>query len=261
MTIAHLPESSSTPLPLAAVTGALHEVRRALAAADWQVVDLATEGDTVSLRLRFAGTATTPVAALSREGDHWSLEWAGSVLRLRSSKGLCYLHALLSSPGVDLHALQLAAAADPGAASAGRDDPDLTTGGHDGAGPLLDETAKNAYRRRLGDLREEVADAEACHDPERAERARSEIDALTRELARAFGLGGRARPACSPAERARVNITRSLRAVISRLAEDFPDLGHHLDTSVNTGTFSGYHPGPHPPVAWRLGRLNTVPPR
>lgn len=257
MTIAHSPESAPS---LAAVTGALHEVGRVLTAADWRVLDLTAEGDTVCLRLRFTGTATTPVATLSREGDHWSLEWAGSVLRLRHCKGLSYLRALLSSPGVDLHALQLSAAADPGA-PAGRDDPELALGGCDGTGPLLDETAKNAYRRRLADLREEVDDAEACHDPERAERARSEIDALTGELARAFGLGGRVRPICSPAERARVNTTRSLRAVISRLTQDFPDLGHHLDSSVTTGTFSGYHPGPRPPVAWRLGRPNTVHPR
>ncbi|NUT90512.1 MAG: hypothetical protein HOY78_00650 [Saccharothrix sp.] len=249
MTIAHSPESAP---PLAAVTGALHEVSRALTAADWRVLDLTAVGDTVSLRLRFTGATTTPVASLSREGDHWSLEWAGSVLRLRHCKGLWYLRALLSSPGVDLHALQLSAVADPGAPPGDRDDPELTAGGTDGTGPLLDETAKNAYRRRLGDLREEVEDAEACHDPERAERARSEIDALTAELARAFGLGGRARPVCSPAERARVNTTRSLRAVITRLTQEFPDLGHHLDTSVNTGTFSGYHPGPHPPVVWRL---------
>ncbi|MEU7526734.1 hypothetical protein AB0A74_13450 [Saccharothrix sp. NPDC042600] len=257
MTIAHSPESGP---PLASVTGALHEVSRALTAADWRVVDLTADGDTVSLRLRFTGTAGTPVATLSREGDHWSLEWAGSVLRLRHCKGLSYLHALLSSPGIDLHALQLSAVEGPGAPPADHD-PELTAGGCGGTGPLLDETAKNAYRRRLADLREEVADAEQCHDPERAERARSEIDALTAELARAFGLGGRARPACSPAERARVNTTRALRAVISRLTRDFPDLGHHLDTSVNTGTFSGYHPGPHPPVAWRLRRPNTVHPR
>ncbi|MEJ2853376.1 MULTISPECIES: hypothetical protein [unclassified Saccharothrix] len=255
MTIAHSPESP----PPAAVTGAPAEVSRALTAADWRVLDLTADGDTVSLRLRFTGTAGTPVATLSREGDHWSLEWAGSVLRLRHCKGLSYLHALLSAPGTDLHALQLATAADPGTPH--RDDPEPTAGGCAGVGPLLDETAKNAYRRRLADLREEVDDAQACHDRERAERARSEIDALTGELARAFGLGGRARPACSPAERARVNTTRALRSVLTRLTREFPDLGHHLDTSVNTGTFSGYHPGPHPPVAWRLGRPNTVHPR
>lgn len=195
----------------------------------------------MSLRLRFTGPVTgPPIAVLRREGDYWSLCWAGAVHRLRHTRGLGYLHELLSRPGTDIHALQLAAPhADPG-----------------DAGPLLDDAAKNAYRRRLADLREEEADAEHCHDSERATRARLEIDALTQQLAQAFGLGGRVRVAGSAAERARINITRALRTAIARITEAFPDLGHHLSTTVHTGTFSGYQPGPNPPLIWRL---NIVP--
>ena len=83
------------------------------------------------------------------------------------------------------------------------------------AGPALDTAAKQSYRRRVAELRAEVDEADAHHDLERAARARLELEALMRELRRAVGLGGRDRPSGSSAERARVNVARSLRRAIS----------------------------------------------
>lgn len=232
-------------LSLSAVSGVLGEIVRVFTDSRWRIVELAAEGDTVSLRLRLIGpTDRLPTAVLAREGDYWSLHWNGAVHRLRHTRGMGYLHVLLSRPGTEVHALQLAApGAGPGAAG--------------DAGPLLDDTARDAYRGRLAELCEEETDAEHCNDHERASRARREIDALTQQLAQAFGLGGRARVAGSITERARINVTRALRTVIARVAEAYPDLGHHLSTTVHTGTFSAYQPGPHPPLRWRL---NIVPP-
>jgi hypothetical protein len=42
-----------------------------------------------------------------------------------------------------------------------------------------------------------------------------------------------------------------MKAAIGRLEAEDPALGHHLRTSVRTGTFCVYHPGPDPPV-WEL---------
>ena len=64
-------------------------------------------------------------------------------------------------------------------------------------GPVLDPRAKAAYRRRLDELQADRDEAEAFNDPERAERARSEYDAVAAELgprsASAAATGGRAR--------------------------------------------------------------------
>jgi hypothetical protein len=64
---------------------------------------------------------------------------------------------------------------------------------------VLDTEAKEAYRRRLQELGEELHEGRAWHDPERIARIEEEIDAVTDELARATGLGGRDRQAPSPA--------------------------------------------------------------
>ena len=88
-----------------------------------------------------------------------------------------------------------------------------------GAGPRLDATAKAAYRARLEALRAEIDEAVALGDGARAERAREELEFVTRELDLAVGLGGRDRTESgSHAERARVNVTRAIRSTVKRIA-------------------------------------------
>jgi hypothetical protein len=118
------------------------------------------------------------------------------------------------------------------------------------AGALLDATAKAAYQTRLGELRAELAEAEACNDPVRAARARAELEFLVAELARAVGLGGRDRRAASHAERARLNVTRTIRAAVANLARANPSLGRHLAATIRTGRYCAYTPDPRAPIAW-----------
>jgi hypothetical protein len=92
------------------------------------------------------------------------------------------------------------------------------------------------------DLRDQLEEAEALGDLGRAERAREELDALARELSRAFGLGGRSRRAGAAAERARTAVQRRVRDAIRRIGEHAPELAEHLDHAVRTGTFCAYRP-------------------
>jgi hypothetical protein len=90
------------------------------------------------------------------------------------------------------------------------------------AGEMLDATAKAAYKAGLEDLQAELDEAESFNDPARAVKAKDEIDFLASELARAVGLGGRDRRAASHAERARLNVTRAIRAAMGNLARANP---------------------------------------
>src|SRR5262249_38246238 len=45
-----------------------------------------------------------------REGEYWTVRYEGSVTRLKDGKGLRYLAQLLSDPGREYHAVDLAAA-------------------------------------------------------------------------------------------------------------------------------------------------------
>jgi len=137
-----------------------------------------------------------------------------------------YLDHLLRSPGRELYVLVLA-----GADEAPED-----------AGAVLDDRAKQAYRRRVEDLEDQPAEAERLGDRGRASRAREELEAVAEQLASAVGLGGRDRKAASNVERARVNVQRRLKDAIRRIAEHDAALGRYLDATVRTGTYCVYRP-------------------
>jgi AAA ATPase domain len=190
-----------------------------------------------------------------REGEYWTIAYQGSVVRLKDAKGLRHLARLLAHPGREFHAVDLEMAEGQAAPSASLGPkarsgelemrPDLGD-----AGVLLDATAKAAYQARLGELRAELEEAERYNDPARAAKASAERDFLVGELARAVGLGGRDRRAASHAERARLNVTRAIRAAITNLARANPSLGGHLSSTIRTGRYCSYTPDPRAPIAW-----------
>jgi hypothetical protein len=120
------------------------------------------------------------------------------------------------------------------------------------AGELLDARAKEAYRRRLVEIEEDVAEAQGFGDAERAARAEAEREFLIRELSRAIGLTGQHRRAGDATERARASVTRAIRHAMARIAEHHPELGAHLNSTIRTGTYCVYLPDPRVPVAWQL---------
>jgi len=178
------------------------------------------------------------------EGEFWTVAFEGAAFRLRDSKGLHYIAALLRQPGRELHSLDLAGSRAP---SEGQP----VHGGSD-AGPILDPQAKAQYRARLDELEEELREAEQWNDRERVSRANEERELLAHELAAAVGLGGRDRKAASDSERARLNVTRAIKAVLDRIAEHSPALAQHFEATLRTGTFCSYVPDPRSPLRWEL---------
>jgi tetratricopeptide (TPR) repeat protein len=173
-----------------------------------------------------------------RESDYWSVEFDQRTVRLRDLKGLHYLARLLGAPGREFHVLDLVAV---------ERSPDAGD-----AGPMLDAQAKEAYRRRLAEIEEDIEEAQIVGDGERATQAQAERDFLARELARAVGLGGRDRHASSDSERARASVTRAIRQAMARIQDHHPTLGEHLDRTIRTGTTCGYLPDPRVPAPWKL---------
>jgi hypothetical protein len=186
-----------------------------------------TTTTTTSTRTKSAPPLAPPAIVLTKEGEMWTLRAGEESWHLKPSKGFSYLAALLAHPHEELHVAQLVGAGEE------------VTGD---AGPMLDATAKERYRRRATDLRAALDEAIAHGDPGREARAREELDALSEELARAVGLGGRDRKAASDVERMRVNVQRRLKDAIDRVRAQSPAVGRYLDASVRTGSFCSYAP-------------------
>src|SRR5262249_50660095 len=156
------------------------------------------------------GSAESSHGVFRREGDYWTVSWRSSVIRLKDAKGLRHIAYLLANPGRQVLACELAAA---GTVSGDRPksiDPDRARDLGD-AGAVLDAKARALYRRRICELREELAEAAQLDDECKAARLRFELESLRDQLASAVGLGGRNRKTASHSERARLMVTKAIK--------------------------------------------------
>lgn len=217
-------------------------------------LDVTLSVDDRSLLDRFTRSGpAVPVttATLGRDSQGWTALHEAVRIRLPSTKGLRYVAELVAAPGVERHVFDLVDRIEGVAA----DGPDRRRLGD--AGELLDAAARAAYRHRVERLRWEVEEALSVGDDKRAATLQDECDLLVAQLAAAFGLSGRGRTASSAAERARLNVTRSIRTAIARIAADLPAAGEVLDRRIRTGLYCAFEPDPADSVRWVVqSRLN-----
>src|ERR1700720_3501406 len=222
---------------------------------------------------RATGSRSSENGIFRKEGEYWTVGYGGKAFRLKDTKGLGYLAHLLRHPSVEFHVLDLA-----GGIPGQRDEDETNHSAHGlqrgdenlekagihiaslgDAGEMLDDQAKSAYRRRLSELREELDEAKQLGNVDRAEQVEQEIDALTSELSRAVGLGGRNRRAASASERARQSITKTIKSVLERIAQSDARLGNIFSRCLKTGYFCSYQPDPDLPVAWEFAATIVEP--
>jgi tetratricopeptide (TPR) repeat protein len=195
-----------------------------------EIRDEATAREIAELLAETSRVEPTKSATLRPEGGVWHIAFNGASAHVPDMKGLWHLRELVSRPRTPLPALSLIAAPTEELIPVGD------------AGPMLDLEALRQYRKRLADLDEELDQAEANHDLARYSKCGTEREALLKEVARATGLGGKVRKNGSPAERARLNVTRTIRRAVSHLATALPELAAHLDESLATGASCCYEP-------------------
>ena len=188
------------------------------------------------------------------DGDVRSVSFAGHAVLVGDLKGFRYLARLLAHPEREFHVLDLVAVEHgtlPTANSSHATRQTVEPVTSDGI-PVLDEPARQAYRRRLADVDEDIEDALTNNDPARAELAQRDRHFLIAELSRAVGLDGRLRAVGSDSERARMAVARTIRYAIGRLGEHNPALATHLDNCIHTGTYCCYRPDPLTKINWSL---------
>ncbi len=201
---------------------------------------------------------STPSSTFRCDGDTRTVSFDGVTVLIHDLKGFRYLERLLAEPNREFHALDLLAVERGSLPTTGpparrhmlESDNVSHREGH--AGLHLDEQARQAYKRRLVDIDEDIEHATRMNDPERIALAEADREYLIKELSRAIGLGGRPRVAGATSERARTSVTRSLRYAVARIAEHHPSLGEHLGRAVVTGTYCAYRPDPRVSSSWHV---------
>jgi tetratricopeptide (TPR) repeat protein len=205
-------------------------------------------------------SAAAPIGIFASNGEFWTVGYRNATFSLRDVKGLSYIQQLLRYPGEQIHAQDLltppGTALEPGPSQI--DEFALPFGvtvrpGLDSdAGEILDDQAKREYKRRLGELNEQLEDLLERGDHERVEKVESEIDSLRRAISYAIDRKGRDRRSGSNAERARLNVTRSIKAALQKVLENDTEFGEVLNRSIKTGLFCSCIPDPRTPVIWQF---------
>lgn len=198
--------------------------------------EVATAQQMTELLRKTSQVEPTQRATLRPEDGVWRIDFNGTNVHVPDLKGLWHLRELVSRPREFVPALALIGASTEEPVPRGD------------AGPLLDREALRQYRRRLAELDDELDDTAVHRDAERHAKRSAERDALIAELKRATGLGGRPRRSGSPAEKVRLNVTRTIRHAITDLSTKVPELGAHLDESIVTGVSCCYEPRAN--IAW-----------
>ncbi|WP_406630060.1 ATPase [Amycolatopsis sp. WGS_07] len=225
---------------LATTLLALGETDRAAALSE-AVKTEATDLGMHHITARPSSTPPPPANEFRRTDAVWTLRFANREVRMPDAKGLRDLNFLLSRPGTEIPAAQLLSP-DGGAES----EATRTYSGD----PVLDDTAKAAYRRRLDHLDEAIDAATLRGDDAKAAKLDTERAALLDELRTSTGLSGRTRRLGDETERARKAVTARIRDTLRKLTSLHPELADHLRTTVTTGSSCSYQP--ETPMTWRL---------
>jgi len=190
-----------------------------------------------------------------KEGEYWNITFGGRTIRMKSALGLDHLSYLLRHPDQEVPVLDLGAAIKPGIDG----NPGLITNGQmldeglsisdpGNAGEMLDQQAISEYKNAVEGLKEDLDEAEAFNDTDRAARLREQIQFLEDELLKAHGLGGRARKSADIPDRARKAVSLAIKRSISNIEKEHPSLGSHLRNSIKTGRICSY--SPDSPTPW-----------
>lgn len=163
-----------------------------------------------------------PDAALMTlvQGGKWRVVLGGEVATVPDRVGMRHLARLLAVPDRGIPALALVV---DGATEPAERGPD----------PVMDRTAIRELRARIEHLRGQAALSAS---------EREELDDLTRELARATGLGGRIRAFADAPERARTAVQKAVKRAIDEVTVANPVIGRHLARRIETGAVCRYRP-------------------
>lgn len=182
------------------------------------------------------GVASVPTFRL--DGDFWKVWFEKESASLKNNVGMRHIARLLGSPGREWHCADLLAQ------EAGHSGPTPVGSG----GEATDKRSIQAYKARIEQLAEELAEAKMENDVHRQVELQEEARQIREHLSSVTGLGEDPRPAADDNEKARQTVTTAIRRAVKSMEKKHRYLGEHLRKHLKLGVFCHYTPEPE--VTW-----------
>lgn len=193
----------------------------------------------------------TPENKFEREGEVWTIAFAGETCRLPASLiGLDYISVLLRYAGASIGAQQLraqraaAVPVDPKYIKELQSDPtsnekpNLQTdfSPHD----VLDAETRAQYENEVRNLEVRISFEEDSGNKGEVERLEKEKTFIEKELVKQRGIPGRPRRFADQKESARSTVTHAIKHAFRKIEKSAPATAQHLRDNIATGTFLTY---------------------
>jgi hypothetical protein len=207
------------------------------------------------LIVRLSGDTSPPEDrdTFQRSGTDWRARFEGMEAILRDSKGVFHISQLLRTPGKimsgeDLRAIELRVVG--GRKTLGQKEfEDSKSGAEALSGRInyylcyiLDEEAKESYKRRLEEIAASIEEAKKNNDVRKHEMLAEENFFVTEEITSKIGLGGRDRLTLSSDRTAYNAVRNAIKRSIVSIEVKLPDLAKHLRASIQFGGSFRYEP-------------------
>ncbi|MEZ5410383.1 MAG: ATP-binding protein [Acidimicrobiales bacterium] len=167
-----------------------------------------------------------PRVTLEARGRSWLIQLGAARVLVRDLTGMRYLAALVSRPDDVVPAGMLVG----GESGPRRPSPQ----------PILDDTARAAYRARALAVVDELATARRRGDGPSIGRLETEAEALEHELRTQRQLDGTARVFADAEERARTAVRKAIMRAIDEIGAADPGIAEHLRDRITTGSSCSY---------------------
>lgn len=225
--------------------------------AQWAKTLLETTDSLPQLHVSYLPEPQVKGNVFRREGEYWTLTYAGKTIRLKDAVGLRHIAFLMQTPDRMFPVFDLVVVARRQAPTIAGDlhskmskdqlqDEGLGRSDLGDAGELLDNKAISEYKRRLRVLERDLEEAETNNDLGRKSQVSTELETIKQQLSSAVGLHGRPRRSAQSIERVRKAVTNAISDSLSKIQSEHEDLWRHLRNAVKTGTTCSYSPEKSP---------------
>ncbi len=200
-----------------------------------------------------AGNAIEAANVFARVGDRWEVRFAGTTTYLQPVKGLAVIALLLAHPRKSFTATDIEVRMEPPREAVPGEDSDgddLWPEHPGGGGEVSDLQAVKEYRETISDLNEEIAEAETNSNFELATMLKAQKQLYLQQINAALVPGGRLKTFRDGLSKQHERVSRNLRRTIEAMKQKHPDLGIHLDRSIQRGGAFSYRPEVE--ISWRV---------